>query len=277
MRGRKQAAIVATVSAAVPLLFWISAATVVLTTLRKGWAEGLYLLLWAGLPAVLWLVMRSDPTPLLVIGGSMGLAVILRATMSWAYTLMGGVLLGLLMSWLLPVLMPELMAEIIRVSKEVMVNIAQDSASQLNEQMDVWLNSLFSGFLGAVHLLAIVLCLILGRWWQSVLFNPGGFGDEFQRLLLPAAVTIPAILVAVFGSGLHPSLLGWAPILTVPLFIAGIALVHGVVSLKKMSPQWLVAFYLLVFFVGPYFYVLLVVMAVLDSLLNFRRRIQVTP
>ena len=263
MRGRREAIIVAAVSAAVPLLFWLSAATIVLTTLRKGTAEGLNVLLWAGMPAVLWLVMRGDPTSLIVIVGAMILAAVLRATVSWVSTLFVGVVLGLIVSWVMPLLVPELL------NPEVLSKLAP-SVDMKTEQSYAMFSSLLTGFWAAAHLMVIILSLILGRWWQSLLFNPGGFGEEFRQIMLPPLVAIPAVLIAQFGGNLHPVFIGWAPILMMPLFIAAIALVHGVVSIKKLSYHWLVLMYILVFLVGPY-------LALVDSLMNFRRRLQKTP
>jgi len=263
MRGRREAAIVATIAAAVPLLFWLSAATIVLTTLRKGTAEGLNLMLWAGLPAVLWLVMRGDPTPIVIIVGAMILAVVLRTTVSWVHTLLAGVLLGLIVSWVMPLLVPELL------NPEVLSKLAPTVDMEAEQSYAVFSN-LLTGFWAAAHLMVMILSLMLGRWWQSLLFNPGGFGEEFRQLLLPPLVAIPVVLIAQFGGNLHPLLIGWAPVLMMPLFIAGIALVHGVVHIKKLSSQWLVLMYLLVFLVGPY-------LALVDSLMNFRRRLQRTP
>lgn len=274
MRGRTQAVTVAAISAAVPLMFWISAATVALTTLRRGWAEGLNLLLWACLPAIVWIAMQQDPTPLIVIIGSGVLAQVLRFSVSWVHTLLAGCALGILVSWLMPLLLPEVVTETIKISKQVLEGMAGDITAETGRQLDEWLNSLFAGILGSIHLLAIVACLVIGRWWQSALYNPGGFRAEFHRLILPKAVALPLMLFMVFGGGLHPALLGWIPVITVPFIIAGIALVHGVVGIRKLTGQWLLAFYLLAFLLGPYFYMLLIVMAFLDSVLDFRQRIQ---
>jgi hypothetical protein len=261
MRGRFQAAMMAAVSTAMPMMFWLGAAAVVLVTLRKGWAEGVNLMLWAALPAVGWLVLIADPTPLLVVVGAMLLALVLRGTVSWVYTLLVGTGIGLLISWSMPLLVPQLL------TPELVAKLAPNVGAEAGEQTYQLLSRLLAGFFGAAHLLVIVLSLMLGRWWQSLLYNPGGFGEEFRQLILPPAAAIPAVLIAQFGGSLHPALVSWAPVIMVPLFFAGIALAHGVVKLKKMSAQWLVLFYLLVFLIGPY-------VALLDSLMNFRRRIR---
>ena len=272
MRGRTQAVTVPAVAAALPLCFWVSAATVALATLRRGWGEGFNVLLWAVLPAAVWVIFQRDPTPIIVIGGTAALAVVLRATVSWLHTLLAGVVLGILVSYLMPLVMPEVVAEIVRVLRKVLEQMAANMASEGGRQLVAGLDEGFaSGLLAMVHLMAIVGCLILGRWWQSVLFNPGGFAGEFQALIMPRGVALALAAVMLFGGTLHPVLHGWNPILTVPFLFVAMALAHGVVALRGWSGQWLVAFYLMVFFMGPYFYVFLVV---LDSLMDFRGRIR---
>ena len=61
MRGPKQAVIVAVIAAALPLMFWLSAAVLTLVTLRKGVGEGVNVLVWALLPAIAWWIKLGDP------------------------------------------------------------------------------------------------------------------------------------------------------------------------------------------------------------------------
>ncbi|MCF7981850.1 MAG: hypothetical protein K9K86_07675 [Pseudomonadales bacterium] len=274
MRGRSQAVTVAAISAALPLFFWVSAAIVALTILRKGVTEGLNLFLWASLPTIIWILIQKDPTPLIIIAGSGLLATVLRTSVSWVYTLLTGVLLGIVLSELMPFLLPEVVAETIRISKEVLSELAAQTKAETGRHLDEWLHQLFAGILGSVHLFAMTGCLVLGRWWQASLYNPGGFRIEFHQLILPKAMTLPMMLLMVFGGGMHPIILGWVPVMSVPFIIAGIALVHGIVGIRKLPVQWLLGFYILVFFMGPYFYPLLIVMAFLDSMLDFRQRIR---
>ncbi len=273
MRGRFQAVAVATICAAVPMFFWISAAIVALVTLRKGVTEGMALLLWASLPALAWLVMGSDPTPTIVIVGCAGLAVVLRATASWAMTLLAGVALGWLASWLVPLLLPELLAEIIQASQLMLDKMVAELAQQSGEQLALWLKAIFTGVLGCMHLMAMLGCLVVGRWWQATLYNPGGFREEFHSIILPRGMALIMMLSILFGGALSPAFLEWVPSLTVPFFVAGLALVHGIIGIKKLSGQWLIGFYTMFFFMGPYLYMLLIVAALLDSMLNLRQRI----
>ena len=65
---------------------------------------------------------------------------------------------------------------------------------------------------------------------------------------------------------------GWVLYLVLPLIISGVALVHGVVALKKIPGMWLVTFYLLLML--PYMVQFLVLLAMIDSWYDFRSRLQ---
>ena len=270
MRGRSQAVIAAGIAAAIPLFFWISAAIVALVTLRRGLNEGLLVLLWAVLPAGFWLFV-NDPTPIVVIVGTAILAAILRATVSWINTLMVGLILGILLGYVIPGLLPE---NVVTAAVEMLRGFMEKTAANMGVEAGTVTTErvalLLGGFLGSVHLVAALACLMLARWWQALLFNPGGFASEFRALLIPRLFAFPLVLFMLMGVSIHPLVEGWIPVLTIPFLFAAIGLAHGAVALKKASGNWLVAFYLMVFFLGPYFYV---VLAALDSVMDFRQRI----
>ena len=274
MRGRTQAVAVAAISAAIPLLFWMSAAVIALTSLRKGWEQGLILLLWSCLPAALWWLMQGDPSPVLVIFGTYILAVVLRTSMSWMFVLAVGCLIGIIVTGVVPSLLPELMAGAVEIGKQQLGEMTTEMAQASGHSVEDWLQALFAGVIGAIHTVVIIVSLILARWWQSSLYNPGGFKAEFQQLRLPKKAAIPLMLMAFFGSGIHPLILGWMPVLLVPFLIAAIALVHGLVAIKSLSGNWLVVFYLAMFFAGPWMFLLLNMLAFVDSMVDFRARVK---
>ena len=86
MRGRLQALLV-TVAGAGSLLFcWISAAALALVTLRKGAGSGVWLFMWALLPAGTLLYAYGDSGPLALLAGTLVLALVLRATVNLSLT-----------------------------------------------------------------------------------------------------------------------------------------------------------------------------------------------
>ena len=95
MRGRLQATLAVVIAAALPMLFWVSAAAGSLVLLRRGLNDALGIVVWALLPTLLWWYF-GEPRPLLVLFGTLVLAVVLRASVSWTRVLLASVLLGVL-------------------------------------------------------------------------------------------------------------------------------------------------------------------------------------
>src|ERR1700712_4777735 len=93
MRGRVQATLVVVGCAALPLLFWLSAAAGCLVLLRRGWSDAVGVLAWGVLPALVWWYF-GEPRTLMVLLGSLGLAALLRAGWSWHKVLLASIGLG---------------------------------------------------------------------------------------------------------------------------------------------------------------------------------------
>jgi len=62
------------------------------------------------------------------------------------------------------------------------------------EQLAPFMNGMLAGSL----LVSIVLTILLARWWQSMLFNPGGFKKEFYTLRLPRVLLLGVLLGVAF-------------------------------------------------------------------------------
>lgn len=274
MSGRWQATVAAGLCLALPLLFWIGAALLALVILRQGWREGSSVVLWALLPAIAWFAM-GDPTPLIIAVGTSSLAVILRQTIRLDLVVMLAVIAGVLAYFLLPLWLSEVLPQVIQ-SSEQMIAEALNAQPELLAQIQPLVAPMISGVLAALHTLVFMLCLLLGRYWQSELYNPGGFGTEFKQLRLPLAYSLPTVAIMLLAGQLSPELAGLMPVLTVPMMLAGMALFHGVVTTTNASSAWILSVYLALFLFGPYMYTLLIFVALLDSGLNLRARLKDT-
>ena len=129
-----------------------------------------------------------------------------------------------------------------------------------------------TGLLAALLQITTLLSLMLGRYWQALLYNPGGFGLEFRALRFspaPAMVLLAGMLLAP-SLGVQAAML--APLCSVPLVFAGIALVHGLVAQNRMSRFWLVGLYVTLALFMQLLYPLLAILAIVDSLFDFRGR-----
>lgn len=137
---------------------------------------------------------------------------------------------------------------------------SETAALQL-DQVYEFISPLISAFIVSGFVFSLVATLLLARWWQSLLFNPGGFRKEFYSLRLPRALVFPtllgllALLLAPAGA---PVLIRDMVILMLILYLfQGLSVVHGFVHRKSLSRIWLPALYLS-FFILPHAVLLLV-------------------
>ncbi|MCB1842343.1 MAG: hypothetical protein KDI09_05215, partial [Halioglobus sp.] len=133
-----------------------------------------------------------------------------------------------------------------------------------------------AGMIGAGTATVSVLCLLLARYWQAALYNPGGFGQEFRALRYPGIPGI-ALLVAVllvFSQGAE--LRTWAMIGVSPLMFAGLGLVHARARHRAWSSGVLALFYVAWFLFGA-MQMLVVLLAVVDGWWDFRKRWGIAP
>lgn len=273
IQSRLRTTAAAFVCMATPLLFWIGAALVGLVILRHGWRDGRSVLIWAVLPAIAWASI-GDPTPLMAIIGVSVLAVILQQTIRLDYTLYLATGLGVAMSFLLPVLMPEFLA-LVAESTQVLIQESLVDQPELLVKLEPLFAPMIGGVFAALHTLAIILSLLLARYWQSELYNPGGFGREFKALRLPVAYCAPVVTIMFVAASISPELVGVIPVLTVIMMLAGLSLLHGLTTIKAVS-GWMVPVYVALLIFGPYTYTLLIFLALMDSALNFRKRVKDT-
>lgn len=270
MRGRTQAILVVIIAAMLPMMYWVSAAAVGLVTLRRGPYSGAGLLAWSLLAAGVWWLI-ADPIPAVVITGTYVLAVILRRTVSWGHTLAVLIPLGVLTGIVLEQMLGDLLGQLVAGVQEQLLQ-SQQIVPGVELDADWWYQ-LFAGGLTGATAAMILSSLVLARWWQSVLYNPGGFREEFHQLRLSPALSLALMAVLALGPQFGLVMVHWLPLLVLPLVCAGLALVHCSVAKRKVGGTWLVMFYVAVVVLGPYLIMLLVLLAVIDSLVDIRRRI----
>jgi hypothetical protein len=274
MRGPLQAGGVAVVTTAIPLLFWIGAAVVGLVILRLGISQGLNIGLWALLPALGWAWLGQDPTALAVLLQVVLVASVLRTSLAWERALLSGSFLAVATGLLLPMVYPGLIDSLVQTGVQFYEQYNAEMARNFGDELESVIRQTMNASMAGTYLVTGVGMVMLARSWQAGLYNPGGFRQEFHALRLSPAVAVVCVAVMVGGSliGLNPMLVGWAGGL--PLLLAALALVHGVVGRKGLSGQWLVAFYLALVFLGPSLMILLLILAFVDSWLDIRGRIK---
>lgn len=271
MRGRLQALLVVVAGAGSLLFCWVSAAALALVTLRKGAGAGAWLFMWALLPAGTLLYIYGDSGPLALLAGTMVLAIVLRTTVSLAMAVLAGVGVGLIAGLAMVVVGGEYLDQIVAYFGEFLASMEQQ-LSQGGEVVELPRPqaSQVAGMLGAGTAMMSVLCLLLARFWQAALYQPGGFGVEFRALHYPVAVSSVLVVgaLAIFGLGMQYRT--WAVICLIPLTFAGLALIHARAVSRGQGSGWLTVFYITWLIFDPV-KLLVVFIAIADSWVNFRR------
>jgi len=272
IRGRWQA-LLATVAGAGSLLFcWISAAVIALITLRKGAGSGAWLFMWALLPAGTLLYLYGDSGPLALLTGTLVLALVLRTTVNLSWAVLAGVGVGAVAGLSMVAFSGAYLDQMVAYFGEFLGTLEQQlsQGGQTVELPRPEANQI-AGMLGAGTATMSVLCLLLARYWQAALYNPGGFGVEFKALYYPVTVSLGLVLAALVLSSLGLQYRTWAMICLIPLTFVGLALVHARAESRGHSTGWLRFFYIAWLIFDPV-KLLVVFFAIADSWLNFRQR-----
>jgi hypothetical protein len=269
MKGRAQAVIAAALATGTVLFAWVGAAVIALVTLRKGSGQGGYVLLWAMLPAVVMAAM-GDTGPVTTLLGVMLAALALRSTSSWSWALVAAVISGLMTASLLLTFGRGYLEEILTLLGDTLAQLASKGGDSAIMPAQPSVQQV-AGLLGLSNAFTVVMCLILARWWQALLYNPGGFSTEFQGLRLPPQLTVGLLIAGLVLSMLGADYRLWAVIFAVPFVFAGFALVHGLAAKKQLNSNWLKIFYISWLLFDP-LKALLLIVAIVDSWLHIRGR-----
>ncbi len=275
MRGRMQATLLVAGSAALPLLFWLSAAAGSLVLLRRGFSDAVGVLAWALLPALAWWYF-GEPRTAMVLFGSLSLAMVLRASESWVRVLLVSVALGMLYAVILGTVFREpieaMSQELQKLLPTMLTGLYEQLKVEERARLAALITPVLNGLIASLLQIVTVLTLILGRYWQALLYNPGGFGREFRALRLPLIPTSVLLVCMLLGPNFGPQMAMLTPLCSVPLLFAGLALIHGMVAEKQLARFWLVGMYITLLVFMQLIYPLLVVIAIVDSLIDFRGR-----
>lgn len=118
------------------------------------------------------------------------------------------------------------------------------------------------------------LTLFLARWWQALLYNPGGFQGEFHQLRAPVMLVVVAAILMVttfLPVGIVAQVANDILLLLSSVFMLfGLALVHAYVKAKNGHKGWLIAVY--VALILPFGGAVVSMLGAADTVLDLRRR-----
>lgn len=287
MRGPMAAILVTSVAAMLGLLLpplgYLSAAAVGLVTLRLGLAEAGKVVAGSMLAtAVLGAVLVGNVMAPLAFLLALWLPLLVTA---WSLRRTGDLARSLLLAGLFGVMVVfGFHAGVDDPAgwwRELLQRMAEQATAEQQAVLQPVLDDmagLMTGMVGAAVALGVTLSLLLARWWQAALYNPGGFRSEFHALRLGRAVAGATVLLLVLnwlqptGLGLLTDLLPLALLLHL---LQGIAVVHGLVARSGANVGWLVAMYVLLLLpmVTTQTALTLAVAGMVDNWMDFRTRL----
>lgn len=260
LRGRLQAigitSFLTIISLLVPALaFMISGLPVSLVTLRRGPLIGIQVVA-GSLLLTLALTYIVGIIPQVALAFSVGVwlpvwccAVVLRTTESQGMMALAAAVIGLLFILFMHLIIGDVTAWWKSwLELWIRTNLSSTAGEQYKQILNV-LTPLMNAIMAALIMLSIILTTLAGRWWQSLLFNPGGFRPEFYALHFPrilSYLTITGVGVLFMRGELQNSiLLDVLGLLIVLHMFQGLSAIHRAVQRRTLSVAWLGIMYCL--------------------------------
>lgn len=273
LRGRFQAFTVALLGNFFPV---IGQAAVGLVSLSKGVTQGFWLFMWVSLPLVLMHYVSADNPLLITVSiASLGLMVVTaamhKALASWQWTILTAVVASSLIALACGLLMQEHVEALILQVKQFLGEMS--SGQNQTAVKLVMTQSMLLGLVAMILSVGSIISLMVSRWWQSLIQNPGGFQKEFHNFKIESKIAALLIVAIVLGMLLPKEHQFWVQMIALPLLLAGIALIHYAVSFRGLGGHWLVLLYVTLLLFGATIAVFIVVLAAVDSYLDLRSRL----
>jgi hypothetical protein len=287
MKGRIQAIMSVTVLAILSLLLaplsMLSGSAAALVTMRHGAQEGMlvisassvasgilsYLLFADMMPAIVFILVLWLPVWLLgsLLRYSRSLALVIQATLAISVLVIGYFYLFIGNP-------SEFWSSMIREPLQMFVDSGQlDTSAQDFDEILASLSSWMTAIMATGFFLQMVVVIFIARWWQAVLYNPGGFGEEFRQMSYHRGMTFlaaPVLLWVLLGD--PPEwLIAVAMLMMVAYFLLGLAVTHALLKRINANVVWITGIYVLLLIAMPYVMTALAMTGFTDSWMNFRK------
>ena len=265
-----------------PFLFrWAAFILMMLVTLRKGAKDGFLLALL--LSVIAWIeltffahvpfsnMMLVLFTPLLF----WGRACVLRYTASWANVFQATMALGVagvlaLFQWA-PKFVSALHAQALQQEQLAKNVFASWLGAQDAQQLPDFASQFDVALVVLVFLFVMLGTLVVARYLQASLYNPGGFKRECYEWRLSGATACVLLGLMVIALLWHTATaLNVVPILMLGPICVGLSLMHWYTA--RFKYQTIILFVCYVLLVVTYLAVALALIGWLDSFIHFRKR-----
>jgi len=285
MQAMMVASSLALLSLLLPPVSIVSSASVALVTLRRGWYEGLYVLICSGLSAaVLGFFLFGNFQFALLYGLVLWLPIwlistVLREGKHLSVAVEIAVILGVLgvIGFYLYVTDPALLWNAI-LTQMVQPMLASGSDVPIDEikRSVQEFSHYMTGGIAAGTVYGLLFGLFLARWWQAALYNPGGFREEYLSLKVRPKVALASILIVLLAwlmSGIVSEICWNITIIFAVLYtFVGTAILHTAFSGMK-TKRFMVPFLYVTLVLVPHMIGIVIIVGIVDVWLDLRSKI----
>ena len=286
LSGRMQAVIAVTFSSLLsfllqPFAFLICGSVIGLITLRKGIHSAIQTLLISFIVLQIFFILLSTSSYIntiiiLVIWlPVLFLSAVLRLTRSQGALILFSGLISIILTIIFYVLVGDVAAWWQDYLTKVFETTAPSQQIQAYNKLLESNADLINAMIFAAYTLNMVTGVLFARWWQSRLFNPGGFQKEFYGLNIPIILLPVFIIIGVLAFNANEP---WQDmcrdvliILTFIYLIQGISFSHRTVHRLKLSVGWLVFLYCALIFL-PQMALIVACLGMVDAFRNWRNK-----
>lgn len=263
---------------------YLGAAVVSLVTLRIGVSQGLLVMVAATVVTMLFYQLMGVPPATIAVTVLMLwvpcwlISLVLRRTVNLAGAMLAAAVLGLLALALIYVVAGDPAPWWYEHLLLIRSTLEEAGLFPQGVSVDVLLQDLsrlMTGVVVASLALGAVCGLLVGRWWQALLVNPGGLHSEFCSLRFPQStglMVLGLMIVSRFIQGPASDMAAQGVlVMLVPYLFAGLATLHGLVAQQGRGKGWLITVYALLGVI-PQTALLLSGLGLVDTWVDFRRR-----
>ena len=269
-----------------PFAYWLAGTPLALLGLRQGWQRSLQIMLAATMLVVVILLL-SGVTPYAITQFLLGIwvsvlvvAIVLRESESQGVMVAAGAGMAAAFVFFMHYTQPDLTAYYQGLFNEVWDKHIVPGLTQQRSPEDITqlkavadkMVPLLNGIRASLISFAIISTVLLARAWQSQLFNPGGFWQEFLNLRIPEwllmAIMVAAVIVFSQGTVNDSVARDCLMVLVMAYAFQGAATVHAAAANKAAVKPWVIAMYLSLLFVTLYAVIILCCIGIADSVLR---------
>lgn len=284
MQAMMVASSLALLSLVLPPISIVSSASVALVTLRRGGYEGLYVLICACLSAALLGFFLFGSFQFALLYGLVLwlpiwlISIVLREGKHLSIAIEIAVLLGIMavIGFYIYASEPALIWQSVleEMVKPMLASNADMPVDEIRQSIQSFSHYMTGGIIaGTVY--GLLFGLFLARMWQSALYNPGGFREEYLELRVRPKLALVSILVAVIAwlmSGVISEICWNISILFVVLYtFVGTAILHAALSTMRMK-RFLVPMLYVTLIMIPHIIALVIIVGVVDAWLDLRSK-----